>query len=78
MIKKFIRKLFGQDSAPAEDTPSAEAEADETGSAPARHAAGASGAGKTRRKPARGGAAVKTVPDPDVPVIIPHDVHGID
>ena len=34
MIKKLIRKLFGQDSAPADDSLPAEAEADETGSAP--------------------------------------------
>lgn len=79
MIKKLIRKLFGQDTASADDTLPAEADADETGSAPARHAQGAAGAGRARRKPARGGASTKPqVPDPDVPVIIPHDVHGID
>ncbi len=71
MIKKLIRKLFGQDSAPADDTPPAEA--DEAGEAPARNASSAT---KARRKPAR--PAAKTVRDPDVPVIIPHDVHGID
>lgn len=78
MIKKLIRKLFGQDTASADDTVPAEADSDEPGSAPARNAAGAAGTGRARRKPVRNGAPAKTVRDPDVPVIIPHDVHGID
>jgi len=78
VIKKLIRKLFGQDTASADDTVPAEADSDEPGSAPARNAAGAAGTGRARRKPARNGAPAKTVRDPDVPVIIPHDVHGID
>ena len=76
MIKKLIRKLFGQDAAPTDDTLPAEAEADVTGRAPARTKSATAPAGKARRKPA--GAAAKVVRDPDVPVIIPHDMHGID
>ncbi|MEA3128272.1 MAG: hypothetical protein QOF46_67, partial [Paraburkholderia sp.] len=36
MIKKLIRKLFGQDPAPADDTPHAKAEADVADEASAR------------------------------------------
>lgn len=80
MIKKLIRKLFGQDPAPADDT--APSEADEAANAPARagRADPASTATKPRRKSARDSAqdpAAKGVRDPDVPVIIPADVHGI-
>jgi poly(A) polymerase len=79
VIKKLIRKLFGQDAAPADDTLPAEAEADVTGRAPARTKSATEGAAKPRRKTIRApGATVKAVRDPDVPVIIPHDVHGID
>jgi poly(A) polymerase len=82
VIKKLIRKLFGQDPAPADAPQPAEAEADVTGggNAQTRTASTPSGASKARRKPARAGAAAgaKTVRDPDVPVIIPHEVHGID
>ena len=75
MIKKLIRKLFGQDPAPADAT--APSEADQA--AHTRAGAGRSDAGaaaKPRRKPAARGTA-KGARDPDVPVIIPADVHGI-
>ena len=76
MIKKFIRKLFGQDPAPADDT--APSEADEAARASAGHdrERNAATAAKPRRKTARdtGKPAAR---DPDVPVIIPADVHGI-
>jgi poly(A) polymerase len=80
VIKKLIRKLFGQDPAPADDT--APSEADEAANAPAQGDRGTSDAGATRprRKPARSPAkasAAQGVRDPDVPVIIPADVHGI-
>ncbi|MDE1183393.1 polynucleotide adenylyltransferase PcnB [Paraburkholderia sp.] len=81
MIKKLIRKLFGQDPASGDDTSTppedwrASRDAEDT-----RHA-DASGEhtstpAKPRKKPAR--PAVKTARDPDTPVIIPADVHGID
>ena len=74
MIKKLIRKLFGQDAAPADNTVPAEAEAGTTGSE-----ATPKTSARPRRKTIRGpAAAAKAVRDPDVPVIIPHDVHGID
>ena len=53
MIKKLIRKLFGQDTTPADASP---AEAAETSTAPT----------KTRRKPA--GKAAPAKRDPDVPM----------
>ena len=66
MIKKLIRKLFGQDTTPADASP-ATAPADAgTSTAPT----------KARRKPAGKAAPVKR--DPDVPVIIPSEIHGID
>jgi len=74
VIKKLIRKLFGQDPAPADDT--APSEADEAASAPAGAKRTAATATKSRRKPAR--ESTKGARDPDVPVIIPADVHGID
>jgi poly(A) polymerase len=79
VIKKLIRKLFGQDPAPADDTLPADAETDPSGSEPARKPSAPEGAAKPRRKTIRApSAAAKAVRDPDVPVIIPHDVHGID
>ncbi|RZF30851.1 polynucleotide adenylyltransferase PcnB [Paraburkholderia sp. UYCP14C] len=89
MIKKLIRKLFGQDAATADDTLSAEtraeasADGDAHASKPARgkSASGTTASGTTarpRRKSAGTAAAAKAPPEPDVPVIIPHDVHGID
>ena len=70
MIKKLIRKLFGQDSAgdAAPSTPD-EAAADTTGAT-----------GKTRRKSTHATAkpAPKAAPEPDVPIIISSDIHGID
>jgi poly(A) polymerase len=85
VIKKLIRKLFGQDAATADDTLSAEASADSDANAnkPARSKSvsgtTASGtAARPRRKSASAAAAAKAPPEPDVPVIIPHDVHGID
>ncbi|HVE11727.1 MAG TPA: polynucleotide adenylyltransferase PcnB [Paraburkholderia sp.] len=84
MIKKLIRKLFGQD--PATTDESAAANADEaagertgpdTDSTAARDShAGSHTAPRSRRKPARG--APPSAPEPDVPVIIPSDIHGID
>ncbi|MGF7129784.1 poly(A) polymerase [Paraburkholderia sp. EB58] len=83
MIKKFIRKLFGQDPAPADDT--APSEADEAARAPVRAGHDDAAAAKPRRKTARDtGKAVRDpdmpvadVPVTDMPVIIPADVHGI-
>ncbi|MGH8780575.1 polynucleotide adenylyltransferase PcnB [Paraburkholderia sp.] len=76
MIKKLIRKLFGQDTAATDAaTPADTTAADATSPATAA---------KTRRKPARDAgtkgakAAKDTKRDPDVPVIIPSDIHGID
>jgi poly(A) polymerase len=85
VIKKLIRKLFGQDRAAADDLPgdaqedaAAAGHGDDT---PPRDTPAAAGTAATtrspRRKPAR--AATKVGPrDPDVPVIIPSDIHGID
>ncbi|EDZ99075.1 poly(A) polymerase [Burkholderia sp. H160] len=94
MIKKLIRKLFGQDAATADDTLSAEthaaarADSDANANKPARGksvsgttASGTTASGTTarpRRKSAGAAAAAKAPREPDVPVIIPHDVHGID
>jgi poly(A) polymerase len=83
VIKKFIRKLFGQDPAPADDT--APSEADEAARAPVRAGHDDAAAAKPRRKTARDtGKAVRDpdmpvadVPVTDMPVIIPADVHGI-
>ncbi|MGF6511638.1 polynucleotide adenylyltransferase PcnB [Paraburkholderia sp. 32] len=90
MIKKLIRKLFGQDTATADDTLSAAASVDgnANGKSPARgksvsgttvSGTTASGtAARPRRKSASAAAAAQAPREPDVPVIIPHDVHGID
>jgi poly(A) polymerase len=78
VIKKLIRKLFGQDPAPADDTLPAEADSDSTGSAPTRTRSTTAGTARPRRKASGTAAAAAPVPEPDVPVIIPHDVHGID
>ncbi|WP_233828320.1 polynucleotide adenylyltransferase PcnB [Paraburkholderia sp. ZP32-5] len=85
MIKKLIRKLFGQDTASADDAlaaethaeAKAEARADAAGNAPTRARSATAGTARPRRKSA-GAAAAKTPREPDAPVIIPHDVHGID
>ncbi|SAK65757.1 polynucleotide adenylyltransferase [Caballeronia calidae] len=65
MIKKLIRKLFGQDSADsiegaANDNPTASSEA------------------KPARKSPRKKAAATMRRDPNVPVILSSDIHGID
>ncbi|MDH6149012.1 MULTISPECIES: polynucleotide adenylyltransferase PcnB [Paraburkholderia] len=85
MIKKLIRKLFGQDTATADDTlsPAASVDGNANGKPPARgksvSGTTASGtAARPRRKSAGAAAAAKAPREPDVPVIIPHDVHGID
>ncbi|MBV8626844.1 MAG: polynucleotide adenylyltransferase PcnB, partial [Paraburkholderia sp.] len=80
MIKKLIRKLFGQDPAPADDTTTtdrAPSDPDETARASSEHA---DAPVKTRRKPARAAASKEKqgARDPDVPVIIPSEIHGID
>jgi len=76
VIKKFIRKLFGQDPAPADDTAPSEADEAARASAGQDRERNAATAAKPRRKTARdtGKPAAR---DPDVPVIIPADVHGI-
>jgi poly(A) polymerase len=78
VIKKFIRKLFGQDPAPTDNT--APSEADEASRAPARtghsDASSTASAARPRRKPASRDAG-NEAREPDVPVIIPADVHGI-
>jgi poly(A) polymerase len=95
VIKKLIRKLFGQDRAdadnladedpsePLHEEDSAAAERVENRSprgAPASPSA--SSATRSRRKPARSGnagtAAREGARDPNLPVIIASDIHGID
>ncbi|SAL11881.1 polynucleotide adenylyltransferase PcnB [Caballeronia humi] len=77
MIKKLIRKLFGQDSADSSDGASADA-----ASASTDAEADASGETKAavrktaRKKPAAPAHPVKR--DPNVPVILSSDIHGID
>ncbi|WP_153101267.1 polynucleotide adenylyltransferase PcnB [Paraburkholderia hayleyella] len=69
MIKKLIRKLFGQTSAPTEATSSAHT----------RHTAspaGTTSATPARRKPGR--ANSKNSRDPNRPAIITAEIHGID
>jgi poly(A) polymerase len=70
VIKKLIRKLFGQAPVPA----GAPSDSPATSGAPAEHAAQAA---KPRRKTARS-AAPKGAGDPDAPVILSSDIHGID
>ncbi|MFP6556842.1 polynucleotide adenylyltransferase PcnB [Paraburkholderia sp. B3] len=93
MIKKFIRKLFGQDSAPetAAETPGVD-----TPGAVAENAAPARASTRTARKPAAGtddktirgpksrsakgagkGSSGQSA-DPATPVILSADIHGID
>jgi poly(A) polymerase len=73
VIKKLIRKLFGQDSAASNDGASADAAssavspADSSARAPARKS--------TRKKPADAPVPKR---DPNVPVILSSDIHGID
>ncbi|CEJ96161.1 Poly(A) polymerase (EC 2.7.7.19) [Caballeronia glathei] len=68
MIKKLIRKLFGQDSAESETGASTDAASHPT------EAATAPAARKSTRK--KTPVAVKR--DPNVPVILSSDIHGID
>jgi poly(A) polymerase len=70
VIKKLIRKLFGQAPVPA-DAPS---DSPASSGAPAEHAAQAA---KPRRKTARNAPPV-SARDPDAPVILSSDIHGID
>ena len=81
MIKKLIRKLFGQDEEPADEAvPSAESDDASYDERPARpthpssKGAAAASKGGSRRK----AAAAAAVPEPDAPVIISSDIHGID
>ncbi|WP_028230138.1 polynucleotide adenylyltransferase PcnB [Paraburkholderia mimosarum] len=79
MIKKFIRKLFGQDDAAAAQDTEAPADAQQTA---AREGAGGTGTARARRKPASAqktskARADKGPRDPATPVILPADVHGI-
>ena len=73
MIKKLIRKLLGHDSPAPVDAPEAARShqdsppLDENESRPA----------KPRRKSARAGGK-SAPPEPDVPVILSSDIHGID
>jgi poly(A) polymerase len=73
VIKKLIRKLFGQDSAASNDAASADAASSAASStdSPARAPA---------RKSTRKKTADAPVPkrDPNVPVILSSDIHGID
>ncbi|MFC0400624.1 polynucleotide adenylyltransferase PcnB [Paraburkholderia rhizosphaerae] len=87
MIKKLIRKLFGQDREAAddlawdaqEDTAAAQRgePAPPRGTPGSNATAAASATARSRRKPARA-ANNEGARDPDVPVIIPSDIHGID
>ena len=79
MIKKFIRKLFGQDDAAAAQDTEAPADAQHTA---AREDAAVAGTARARRKPASAQKASrpradKGARDPATPVILPADVHGI-
>ena len=73
MIKKLIRKLLGQDSPAPVDAPETaqprqdSPQLDDTETRVA----------KPRRKPARG-ESKGTAPEPDAPVILSSDIHGID
>jgi poly(A) polymerase len=74
VIKKLIRKLFGQDPDPAarDDSLAEEAAwADETA------AEADTAAAKPRRKKSRGEKQA-AASGPDTPVILPSDIHGID
>ncbi|HEV3105475.1 MAG TPA: polynucleotide adenylyltransferase PcnB, partial [Trinickia sp.] len=74
MIKKLIRKLFGQDTAAPENTLDdvpASAPLDSSASEPAARPA------KPRRKTLRAPKSAD-VREPDAPVILSSDVHGID
>jgi poly(A) polymerase len=81
VIKKLIRKLFGQDAEPVDEAaPSVESDDDSSFDEPARNgrsprssSKGAAPKGGSRRK-----AAAAAVPEPDAPVIISSDIHGID
>ncbi|MEM5450417.1 polynucleotide adenylyltransferase PcnB [Paraburkholderia guartelaensis] len=80
MIKKLIRKLFGQDDAEAaQDT---EAPAADPDTASHEGATALAGSTRARRKPASAQKtskprAGKGAPDPATPVILSADVHGI-
>ncbi|NVI06456.1 polynucleotide adenylyltransferase PcnB [Paraburkholderia youngii] len=83
MIKKLIRKLFGQDAASADDTLSAasvDGNANDKSPARGKSTSGTtvSGTAARPRRKSTAAAAVQAPREPDVPVIIPHDVHGID
>lgn len=68
MIKKLIRKLFGQDSA----------DATESASADAASASSEADTKATARKVTRKKIALPVKRDPNVPVILSSDIHGID
>ncbi|CAM2194292.1 poly(A) polymerase I [Paraburkholderia kururiensis] len=83
MIKKLIRKLFGQDTAAAAGSSGADADL-QSGSPAGSHSGSraadeaAQDGSKARRRPARKtGKAAATAGDPDAPVILSADVHGI-
>ncbi|EKS68677.1 MULTISPECIES: polynucleotide adenylyltransferase PcnB [Caballeronia] len=65
MIKKLIRKLFGQETASADEGHDVPAAASEAAPKPARKS--------TRKK-----AAAPVKRDPNVPVILSSEIHGID
>ncbi|CAD6510846.1 Poly(A) polymerase I [Paraburkholderia hiiakae] len=78
MIKKLIRKLFGQDDAEAAQDTEAPAADPRTAS----HEGAAAGNTRARRKPASAQKTSKPrsgkgAPDPATPVILSADVHGI-
>lgn len=68
MIKKLIRKLFGQESASA----------DEGNAGAANDTPNASQEAKPARKSTRKKAAPHVKRDPNVPVILSSEIHGID
>ncbi|MGF6983112.1 hypothetical protein QFZ99_002589 [Paraburkholderia atlantica] len=78
MIKKLIRKLFGQDAASADDTLSAASVDGNANDKPPARGKSASGTAARPRRKSTAAAAAQAPREPDVPVIIPHDVHGID
>jgi poly(A) polymerase len=90
VIKKLIRKLFGQDRTDADDLaaddPAGHRQEEDAAAPeraedpPPRGAPASASATRSRRKPSRAadGSSKDGARDPDVPVIIASDIHGID
>ncbi|CAN7228286.1 polynucleotide adenylyltransferase PcnB [Trinickia sp. LjRoot230] len=77
MIKKLIRKLFGQSEAAAEPT-AAKSEEPAGHGAPGATATTAAAGKPPRRRSMRAAAAGAGAPGPDAPVILSSEIHKID